>query len=106
MVPYLKTQGLWDTAQAVKRHWKDDETKSAQYSTRTARAAALAHAHEGYHERHLGRCQYEDGHARRLRVRNIVAEFWNAAERHAEERSSHTGTQHVHVCMSETPTKI
>ena len=31
MVPYLKTQGLWDTAQGVDRHWKDDETKGAEY---------------------------------------------------------------------------
>jgi len=31
MVPYLKTQGLWDTAQGVDRHWKDDETKGAKY---------------------------------------------------------------------------
>ena len=31
MVPYLKTQGLWDTAQGVDRHWKDDPSKRDEY---------------------------------------------------------------------------
>ena len=31
MVPYLKTQGLWDTAQGVNRHWQDDPSKRDEY---------------------------------------------------------------------------